>query len=124
MFSNRDGNAEIYVMNRDGTSQVNVTSSAADDILGGWSPDGSSIVYTSFQGGAADLYVAAADGSERQLLVGEGQSLDVDPTYDTHPTWSATGAIAFGRVDQSRRMPLSHIWRLAPAFAEGGDDED
>src|SRR6266487_3740866 len=39
-------NADIYVMNADGTSQVNLTNSAGvDDQCGGlsWSPDGSKI---------------------------------------------------------------------------------
>ena len=36
--SKRDGNAEIYVMNTDGSEQRNLTRSPADDGLVAWSP--------------------------------------------------------------------------------------
>ena len=35
--SNRDGNAEIYVMNADGTNQVNITNNPGDDYSPNWS---------------------------------------------------------------------------------------
>jgi TolB protein len=36
--SGRDGNDEIYVMNADGTGQVNLTNNAASDTWPAWSP--------------------------------------------------------------------------------------
>ncbi len=36
--SDRDGNAEIYVMNADGSNQTNLTNNPADDSLPSWSP--------------------------------------------------------------------------------------
>jgi hypothetical protein len=41
--SDRDGNDEIYVMNADGSNQVRLTHSPADDWGHTWSPDGSKI---------------------------------------------------------------------------------
>ena len=36
--SDRDGNEEIYVMNADGSNQVNITNNTADDESPSWSP--------------------------------------------------------------------------------------
>jgi hypothetical protein len=36
--SNRDGNAEIYVMNADGSEQTNLTNNPAHDMFPSWSP--------------------------------------------------------------------------------------
>ena len=44
--SHRDNNYEIYVMDLDGSNQVNLTNSAADDASPVWSPDGSKITST------------------------------------------------------------------------------
>ena len=40
-------NAEIFVMNGDGTGQVNLTNNSASDSPGSWSPDGSRIALIS-----------------------------------------------------------------------------
>jgi len=36
--SDRDGNYEIYIMNADGTNQVNLTNNPADDEEPSWAP--------------------------------------------------------------------------------------
>src|SRR5438477_11824300 len=45
--SGRDGNGEIYVMNADGSGQVNITYNPAEDTHPVWSPDGTKIVFLS-----------------------------------------------------------------------------
>ena len=45
--SNRDGNAELYVMNEDGTNQTRLTSTADfDEGAPAWSPDGTRLTFT------------------------------------------------------------------------------
>lgn len=44
--STRDGNAEIYLMNPDGSEQVNLTQSRHHEIGPAWAPTGKHILFT------------------------------------------------------------------------------
>jgi dipeptidyl aminopeptidase/acylaminoacyl peptidase len=61
--SYRDGNAEIYVMNADGTAQRRLTNDPAVDDRPSWSPDGEQITFTSNRDGFFEIFVMDADGS-------------------------------------------------------------
>ena len=61
--SSRDGNREVYMMNPDGSEQVNLTQHPARDAGGVWSPTGEQILFVSDRGGVRDLYVMDADGT-------------------------------------------------------------
>jgi TolB protein len=66
--SNRDRNAEIYVMNADGSRQTRLTHTRADDFTPRFSPDGRRIAFTALPG---TIVVMNADGTgRRQLTVG------------------------------------------------------
>lgn len=56
-------NWEIWVMNRDGSQQRQLTDNPARDYPIGWSADGSRIVFYSQRDGAGASYVMEADGS-------------------------------------------------------------
>jgi TolB protein len=66
-LSGRDGDAEIYVMNPDGSDQTNLTNSPdSQESLQGdfsWSPDSKQILFHSNQSGDVEVYVMDADGS-------------------------------------------------------------
>jgi len=83
-FSYRDGNADIYVMNSDGSGQINITHNPGDDWDPSWSPDGKKIVFQSWRDGNAEIYVMNADGSNQLKLTN-------DPAEDSHPDWSPDG---------------------------------
>ena len=62
--SERDGDADVYVMNRDGSNVRQLTDSSADDIVGdkAWSPTGDSIVFTTDRDGNPEIYSMRPDG--------------------------------------------------------------
>ena len=62
-MSVRDGNAEIYVMNANGSAQRNLTRNAADDSGPSWSPDGKRIYFVSNREGDENPFVMNGDGS-------------------------------------------------------------
>ncbi len=62
--STRDGNAEIYSMNADGSDAKNLTQNSAFDEFPEWSPDGTKIAFRSKrQGGINKIYIMDADGA-------------------------------------------------------------
>ncbi len=89
--SNRSGNTQIWLMNRDGSGPVQLTNVPGEGAeTPAWSPDGSLIVYASYLGeDNNDVFVMNPDGTgARQVTFGPG--------YDGHPHWSADGSrIAF-----------------------------
>ena len=87
--SDRDGNAEIYLVSTDGTSSTRLTTNSAWDGQPAWSPDGTRISFTSLRDGDFEIYVMDATGANPVRLT----QLD---GVDEHPTWSPDGArIAF-----------------------------
>ena len=82
--SKLDGNSndQIYVMNADGSNQVNLTNNSANDGQPSWSPDGSMIAFGSHQDGKREIYVMNADGT--------GQTNLTNNTAGEHhaPSWS------------------------------------
>lgn len=81
--STRDGNREVYMMNPDGSEQVNLTQHPAGDLEAAWSPTGEQILFVSDREGTRDLYVMDPDGSNVQRVF--KQKVKV---WRTAPTWS------------------------------------
>lgn len=81
--SNRTGNSDIFIMNADGTSQVNLTNHPARDREGSMSPDGLKLVFVSDRGPFAsdDLWFIRPDGSQ-PVTWRSGPSANVG-----HPRW-------------------------------------
>lgn len=71
----------IYIMNSDGTGQLNLSkSSTAYDIGHSWSPDGKYIVFSSRRNGSYHIFIMNADGSNPiQLTNGSDE--------ETFPIW-------------------------------------
>ncbi len=94
--STRDGNPEIYVMNPDGTGQVNLTRHRAADFDPVWSPTGEHILFVSDRNKTTDLYLMDADG-------GNLRKLFIKTVRRQRPTWAPNGnQIAYYRVNPRR----------------------
>lgn len=115
--SNKDGgddlDMDIYVTNRDGSDEKQLTNTPAADLFPRWSPGGQYIAFTRYldrplgsvgsPNGRANIYVMRPDGSDlRQLTFGDWTSY--------YPTWSPDGSrIAFS----SDRGGNFDIWTVA-----------
>ncbi|MBU7032539.1 MAG: PD40 domain-containing protein, partial [Theionarchaea archaeon] len=87
--SDRDGNWEIYLMEADGTNQINLTRHRRNDSDPTWSPDGTQIAFVSERERESGIWVMDADGSNAINLTG-------GTYYDWKPAWSPDGKkIAF-----------------------------
>jgi TolB protein len=82
-MSNRDGNTELYVVNRDGSGARRLTNHPATDGSPTWSPSGAQIAFASDRtgGSSPQLYLINADGTGLQRL-------PVPDSYADKPTWS------------------------------------
>ncbi|HEX4898691.1 MAG TPA: hypothetical protein VFV53_10075, partial [Candidatus Limnocylindrales bacterium] len=84
--------SQIWVMNRDGTGKVRLTTSGYNGHPA-WSPDGAQVAFASDRdvgGGTTEIYVMNADGSSPTRLTNSPGNLD------TAPVWSPDGTkIAF-----------------------------
>jgi TolB protein len=78
--SYRDGNPEIYVMNRDGSGLRRMTNNPAIDTTPTWSPSGNQVAWVSDRTGAPHIYVMNVDGTGQRQMIGE---------YCDRPTWSS-----------------------------------
>ena len=83
-YSERDGNAEIYVMNADGSGVTRLTGTSADEGYPAWSPDGRTISFDSDRDGNFDVFAMNADGSNVRPLTR-------DKARDVSATWSPDG---------------------------------
>ena len=108
--ANREGNRDIYLMNPDGSEQINITNHRADDIYGAWSPTGEHILFASDRDEWYDLYLMDADGQNVRRVFGKSAHREC-------PTWSPDGKqIAYERVELSKRF-------IYIATSDGKDEE-
>jgi len=78
--SERDGKREIYLMDADGSHQINLSNNLAWDYDPVWSPDGEKIAFVSDRDGNYEIYIMDADGSHQINLT--NNSAD-----DRFPDW-------------------------------------
>ena len=82
-----DGNYEVFIMNPDGSEQINLTRHRANDLQAVWSPTGEKILFVSDRSrGVRDLYMMNPDGSNVRRVFRK----KIEP-WRTSPTWSPDG---------------------------------
>ncbi len=88
--SDRDGNEEIYLMDANGSNQINITNNINRDMFPSWSQDGTKLAFLSDRDGDWDIYLMNSDGSN--VL----QITDTDSFEWERVSWSPDGSrIAF-----------------------------
>ncbi len=97
--SDRDGDAEVFVMNADGTHQAQLTENDEWDGAAAWSPDGSRIAFKSDRDGNDEVYVMNADGAGQTRLT-------VNPGTDSAPAWSPDGTRIAFESDRDENVDL------------------
>ncbi|RKU24278.1 hypothetical protein C6503_01245 [Candidatus Poribacteria bacterium] len=96
----RDGNREVYMMNPDGSEQVNLTQHPAGDRGAVWSPTGEQILFVSDRRGtrAWDLYLMNPDGSNVRRVFKKKIT-----AWRDNPAWSPDGKrFAYNYMDWDR----------------------
>jgi Tol biopolymer transport system component len=101
--SDRTGNREIWVCDREGQNAMQLTSFGGSSTgAPRWSPDSRQIVFDSRADGRTDIFVVPAEG-------GRPRRITDDLAEDVLPSWSRDGqSIYFG----SRRSGEWQIWRV------------
>ena len=103
--SDRDGNAEIYIMNADGSGAVNVSNSEAQDFEPTWSPDGSQLAFSSLSELSPDIYAISSDGSGLRHLTD-------DPAVEGTARWSPDGSLI--SFYSARAQAEGFMWLMKP----------
>ena len=89
--SERDGDPEIFVMNTDGSEQIQVTTNGAVDLEPRWSPDKKFLAYISEESGDREINRVTIAGKEYSF-----ERLTTSPGADEMHKWSPDGQrIAF-----------------------------
>ena len=129
--SNRHGNAEIYIMNADGSQQVRLTNHPGNDFDPTWSPTGEHIAFVSEREheGLHDIYLMDPDGGNIRRAF---SVLD----YRTAPTWAPDGkkiayhtyspvpdwAVYFNTIDRGNAERVAEVGKYPNGFPAWSPD--
>jgi Tol biopolymer transport system component len=106
--SDRSGTLQIWVCDRDGSNERQLTFLPAPGVgRSAWSPDSKQLAFDSRADGTTHVYVIDAGG-------GTPSRIGTDPENEAHPTWSRDGKWVYF---SSTRTGRHEIWKMP---AQGG----
>lgn len=116
--SGRTGDTEIWVMNPDGSVQLNLTNSRQSiDVFPAWDPTGTLITFSSdrHDPGNLDVYVMNSDGT------GVTQLTD-SPGEDRGTSWTSDGEVIVFHTARNR-LATGHSFDLYTMNADGSNEQ-
>ncbi len=105
-----EGTYDVYVMDADGTGEVQLTDDPAEDGDPNWSPDGAQVAFESDRDGDLDVYLVDAGGGEPVQVTDELDGQDECATTpctrftDIFPSWHPSGERIAFVTDRSAPM--------------------
>jgi len=82
---NNDGHTDVFIVNADGSNEINLTNDLWEDIWPSFCPDGDHIIYSSLKSDTCDIRIMGLDGSNNHVLTNT-------PTECKYRTaWSSSG---------------------------------
>jgi Tol biopolymer transport system component len=91
-------NWDVFVMDADGSHVRRLTSNAAQDYPGAWSPDGTQIAFFSRRDGDGDVYVMDADGANLRRVTDQ-------PGAQAADAWLPDGRLVIGSAQEGVEGP-------------------
>jgi Tol biopolymer transport system component len=104
--SERTGDWDIYVINKDGTGLTRLTTSSRRDSAPAWSPDGTRIAFQRGTNSLFKIYVMKA-ARESQTNIPKRLTTSGSGVREWNPAWSPNGsriAFASDQIDQSGNL--------------------
>ena len=104
------GNKEIFQMDYDGASVIEITRNYSINLVPCWLRDNASIIFTSYQTGAPQLYIKVLPRGKERIFV-HSRYLNTGPDYNSIDdeivyTSSVKGNTEIFRVSESEKNPV------------------
>ena len=75
-ISEKDGNPEIYSMDKNGNNQIRLTNSSKEEDIPKLSPNGNSIAFISTRNSIRELWIMDFEGNQQKLVSRKGESVE------------------------------------------------
>jgi TolB protein len=118
-LSDADGNLDIYTLDINSRQTKRITTHRAIDTEGSWSPDGSTIYFTSDRSGGPQIYRVSANGGSAERVTFEG-------SYNARPRLSPDGEklAMVHLVNGNYRIAVMDVKRKDVLVLSGGSQDE
>ena len=103
--SDRSGNFDIWKVQSEGGTPVQLTTNPAGDYVQSWSPSSDKIVFHSFRTGNRDVFVMNADGGGEQRVTSS-------PASESNPAWCGQNSIVV-QTSTPQNDETLYLWTRA-----------
>ena len=119
LSAKKTGDADLWIMNSDGSNKTQLTSGTGDDRDPTFSPDGSRVTFSSTRDGARWIYIRNAEsgGGADRLKKPEVRGIAERDVSAQSPTWSPDGKkiMATGLVNRFPAPEIRFLFEVNPS---------